>query len=211
MRAIAVVCLLTLLLLPLSVWALTPQQAKLIKVAEGLIRKGECQKAHEILAKLQIENPADAEIQLATKDAYLCAGDFASARKIVEEQIVLEKSSTRRSIYVAELARIYLKSGDKKQADKNLMSVIELNPTKRSSYDLVAQTYMSGGFYNEAVKSYILGREKLRMPAEFATNLARLYEIMRRYGEAAREYFNLIIVDSTKAQYSIGKLRDDRP
>jgi tetratricopeptide (TPR) repeat protein len=172
----------------------------LIKATDKLVRDGECDRAIKILTKVGDTYSGNADYQLSLERAYLCAAEYDSAHAIVLKLIAGEPSPAGRQNFLVEQGQIYLKEGKKDSAEASFQQAIDLAPDNARSYQTVARGYMASGYYNDAVRIYLQGRSKLKNYLGFAADLGRLYEVMRNYGDAAREYFQLVAADTSQAR-----------
>lgn len=192
--------LLSLLLLSAAANAQPDALPNLLKATDKLVGDGECDRAIRILTKVSDSYGGNSEFQLALERAYLCAEKYDSAHAIVVKLIANEPSPAGRLNFLVEQGQIYLKEGKQDSAEASFQQAINLAPDNARSYQQVARGYMTSGYYNDAVRIYQQGRGRLNNYLGFAADLGRLYEVMRNYGDAAREYFQLVAVDTTQSK-----------
>lgn len=184
-------------------WTLAAQQAEindLLKAADELTRNGKCDDAFRLLNSASAREPNNPLIAVARLRAHICDGDYEAAHSLVDQLIESEGAPEGQQVLLKEKAQIYLKQGLKDSAEAIYQRAIGLNPRRPNSYHEVARSYMMNGYYNDAVRVYQQGRKRLGDERMFATDIGRLYEVMRDYGDAAREYFRLIAGDTAQAK-----------
>ncbi len=185
---------------------ITPQQQVDLHGARELITQGQCLAAISRLDRLILAAPAEPQFKLALKDAYICAEDYEKAGQLLEEMIAAAAHPLVKAEYMIAAADLVLKQGDKPQADSMLAAAIATTPAQPNVYQFVAQTYMRNGYYNDAAATYLQARSYLKDDYWYARELGRLYEIMRDYGDAAREYFRAVEGDTLQARYVVGRV-----
>lgn len=195
----------------MSLWVsafagITPRQQVDLQTARQLIIAGECDAALKKLDLIAAQNPNESQVLLLLKDAYICTQQYDKAQQILDDLI---KSATQPAIkaeYVVANAELQLKQSNKPAGDSIMQRAIAIAPQDSRVYQYVAQAYMTSGYYNDAVTTYLTGRKNLKDDYWFARELGRLYEIMRSYGDAAREYFRAVEGDTTQAAYVVGRM-----
>jgi TolA-binding protein len=68
--------------------------------------------------------------------------------------------------------------------------------------------YAGNGYYTDAVRLLQEGRKKFGNPVLFAKQLGQLFGVMRNYGDAAREYFELLAHDTTSEVFVTGRMNE---
>ncbi|MCK4858158.1 MAG: tetratricopeptide repeat protein [candidate division Zixibacteria bacterium] len=188
-------------LLSIQLLAITHRQVEQIKEAEQLSAQGKCKQAFHILTKLDTLEPGNVQVRFALLNAYVCAKDFAAALEIINGLIDQETNPARHLALLIEKGRILLRQGEKEAAEMSFRAAMKLERKTPESYRKVANAFVSAGYYTDAARLYLEGREELNNPTLFAAELGHLYEVMRNYGEAVREYFLLLVADSTQVRY----------
>jgi tetratricopeptide (TPR) repeat protein len=195
LRVILIILLLTPTLLASS---LTPQQVQRLRGARELLTRGECDDAVILLDQLLREKPGNADLLLTLRDAHICQEEFDRAHEVVDQLINVAPNQSLQTHYMIAKAEVYLKQGAKDSADQTVAQAIQILPDDPQSYERAARTYMTNGYYNDAAQIFLQGRRRLKDNTWFASDLGRLYEITRDYGDAAEEYFRLVLADSSQ-------------
>ncbi len=175
------------------------------KNAETMMFAGRCTEAVAQLRPLYDRYPNDERIVMALKNAYVCTKDYDSALVILERRLGASQPFQRSGIQL-EIAGIYLRQGKLDEGRKQIDVAIDLTPNDAQIYENAADIFMTNGYYADAVKFLQESRVKLNQPRQFARKLAQLYEVMRNYGEAVREYFVMVQIDTTQNIYVTGRV-----
>lgn len=186
--------------------ALTARQQVALRGVEELVMRGDCDAARSKLERLTDQAPPAVEFKLTLRDIFVCQQHFDSAQFILNELIQGTSQPLKRAEYVVAAADLELKQADKPAGDSIIQSALALAPTNSQVYQFAANTYMTNGYYNDAVSTYLAARETLGDEYWFARELGRLYEVMRDYGDAAREYFQAVKGDTLQARYVVGRI-----
>ncbi len=177
-----------------------------LSTAESLTYSGKCEDAVKLLRPLYEQYPNYARVVNSLKNAYVCAKMADSAVALLERQIATAPGVQQRQDLYLEIAGIKLRQGDKEAADQLLAKALQLQSDNLDIFEKIANTYMSGGYYSDAVKFLTSTRETRKNGYLFNRKLAQLYEIMRNYGDAATEYFSMVLLDSTQERYAEGRI-----
>lgn len=186
--------------------AQTQDELGRLSTAEALTYSGQCQDAVKLLRPLYDRYPTNHRIVTSLKNAYICAKEADSAVAILEREIGAAVIPQLRQDINLEIAGIKLRQGNKDDAEQYLDEALQIAPEDMQTYEKVANAYMSGGYYADAVKFLKQEREKRKDPYLFNRKLAQLYEIMRNYGDAASEYFQLALIDSSQTRMVEGRI-----
>ena len=100
-----------------------------------------------------------------------------------------------------KLGNALYKSGQEEKAEETWKAIIEQAPEDQNSYARVARQYLYNGHTEKAVDTYLLGRNRIRNPALYAIDLARLYTSKTEYREATEEYICLLTGDPKQYSY----------
>ncbi|MDZ7260719.1 MAG: tetratricopeptide repeat protein [candidate division KSB1 bacterium] len=175
----------------LSVEALTqPGEAVFsqLKLAQEYEQLGDYNKALEIYRSLFNRNPQNATIYEGLKRNLLRLKLYDEAISITESRLK-DRYDFRLQI---DLAEIYYKSGRTEEALRLWNEVIQNQPRDINVYREVANRLLNNGLFDEAVKVYQKGREKVNNPDVFTLELANLYTIRMDYRNAVLEYLKYL-------------------
>lgn len=175
------------------------------KNAETMIFAGRCTDAVAQLRPLYDRFPNDERICTALKNAYVCTKDFDSALVILQRRMATSQQFQKSAIQL-DIAGIYLRQGNLEEGRRQIENAINLMPNDAQIYENAADVWMTNGYYADAVKFLQESRSKINQPQQFTRKLAQLYEIMRNYGDAAREYFAMAQLDTTQDIYVTGRI-----
>lgn len=177
-----------------------------VKNAETMTFAGRCVEAIVQVRELYDKYPRNEQIATALKNAYVCSKDYDSALAVLQRLVSTSGEQFQKVSYQLDIAGIYFRQGNVVEGRKQIDSAISLLPYDVSSYERAADAFMMNGYYADAVKFLQESRARLNQPSVFSRKLAQLYEIMRSYGEAAREYFVMVEGDSTQEIYVTGRI-----
>ena len=189
---------------PLCAQSLIDQQR--IKSAETMIYSGRCAEAVGVLRPMFDRNPGDERTATALKNAYVCTKDYDSALAVFEQLLARTGDQARKAGIKLEVAGIYFRQGNLEEGKKQIAIAVDWMPYDIQTYEHASDIFMTNGYYADAVKFLQESRVKVNDPRQFARKLAQLYEVMRNYGDAAREYFAMVQADSTQDVYVAGRI-----
>lgn len=188
------------------VQAQTQLDMQRVRNAETMTYAGRCVEAITAVRDLYEQYPRNEQIATALKNAYVCSKDYDSALAVLQRLVDNSREEFQKVTFQLDIAGIYFRQGNLAEGRKQVDLAISLLPYDVSSYERAADAYMMNGYYADAVKFLQESRVKLNQPTIFSRKLAQLYEIMRSYGEAAREYFVMIQADTTQEIYVTGRM-----
>ena len=188
------------------VQAQTQLDMQRVRNAETMTYAGRCVEAITAVRDLYEQYPRNEQIATALKNAYVCSKDYDSALAVLQRLVDNSGEEFQKVTFQLDIAGIYFRQGNLAEGRKQVDLAISLLPYDVSSYERAADAYMMNGYYADAVKFLQESRVKLNQPTIFSRKLAQLYEIMRSYGEAAREYFVMIQADTTQEIYVTGRM-----
>lgn len=189
-----------------SGYSQTQLELQIIRNAETMTYAGRCVEAINSLRALYQKYPGSDRVALALKNAFVCSKDYDSAKAVLQQQIQRVVDPVQKASYQIEMAGIEIKTGDLEGGKKMIQDAVKLAPYDGPLYENAADVFMSNGYYTDAIKFLEESREKANQPSAFARKLAQLYEIIRNYGDAAREYFTMSQADSASEVYVIGRI-----
>jgi tetratricopeptide (TPR) repeat protein len=186
--------------------AQTPQDLQRFKAMETMIYSGRCAEAVDQLRDLAQKYPRSIQIYVTLKSALICNKELDSALLVLDYLIKISPEPMLRFTYYLDIAGVYLKKGETGKAGKQLQTALDLAPDNPQTYEQASNIYTGNGYYADAIKLLQDGRKKFGNPVLFAKQLGQLYEILRNYGDAAREYFELLARDTTSEVFVSGKM-----
>ncbi len=186
-------------------YAQTELEMQRAKNAETMIFAGRCTEAVAQLRPLYERYPNDERITTALKNAYVCTKDYDSALVILQRRLSAGLPFQKSGIQL-DIAGIYLRQGNLAEGRKQIDFAIDLMPNDAQTFENAADILMANGYYADAVKFLQESRVKINQPQQFARKLAQLYEVMRNYGDAVREYFVMVQIDTTQDIYVTGRV-----
>ncbi len=194
----------------LAVWqpslAQSAQNSEQLHTLEAMIYTGKCTEAVGPLRELAKQYPRNNQVLVLLKNALICSKDLDSAIQVLDYLTKITADPKLRLSYTMDIASVRLKKGETDKAAQLLQAAISLAPDRPETYEQASNVYAGNGYYTDAVKLLLDGRKKYSNPILFAKQLGLLYEILRNYGDAAREYFGLLAHDSTAEVFVSGKM-----
>ncbi len=183
-----------------------PVNENLIRSGEQMLYAGRCADAINVLREQYDANPDNDRITVSLKNAYICNKDFDSARVLLERFWARSKDPGQRTALKLEIAGLQFRLGLEDEGRRQLAQVVAADRENLRTYEMAADVLMTNGFYGDAVKFLQESRTNLRQPRAFSRKLAQLYEVLRNYGDAAREYLGEIQADSTQEVFISGRM-----
>jgi tetratricopeptide (TPR) repeat protein len=164
-----------------------------LQKASSHLANGKYDKALILLAELDREYPDDLSVLLLTSKVYIYSRDYEKAASTIEK---MEKLSGRTVDVLLQYGHLYLRMGKLSDAAKQFDRCLKDSPRSLSMISRISDIYRANGLYDEAVETYLKGRERHGDMSLFAEQLGRLYEIRRDYPAAAREYYMFTVSDT---------------
>ncbi len=181
-------------------------ESQRLKNADILIYSGRCADALAQLRPLYDASPLNDKIALSLKNAYVCLKDYDSARVVLERLIARTGDPSQQMNYQLEMAGLLFRMGEKERGEKLIRETAALEPFNLQFGEQAADVYLMHGYYADAVKFLVEQRQQIGAPGAFARKLAQVYEILRNYGDAAREYFAVVQRDTAQEIAIAGKI-----
>ncbi len=157
------------------------------------VANGRYDKALILLTELDREYPDDLSVLSLTSKVYIYSKDFEKAASAIEK---MEKLSGRTVDVLLQYGHLYLRMGELSDAAKQFDMCLKNSPRKESVTHRISGVYRANGLYDEAIGTYLKGRERQGDKYLFAEQLGRLYEVRRDYPAAAREYYMFTVSDT---------------
>jgi cellulose synthase operon protein C len=188
--------------------AQAPEDLQILKVIETMVYSGNCAEAVDPLRDLALKYPRNIQVYVLLKNALICNKELDSALLVLDYLTKISPEPMLRFTYYLDIAGVYLKKGETEKAGQQLQTALALAPNNPQTYEQASNIYTGNGYYADAVKMLQDGRKKFGSPVLFAKQLGQLYEILRNYGDAAREYFELLAHDTTSEVFVAGKMSE---
>ncbi|NIS24042.1 tetratricopeptide repeat protein, partial [candidate division KSB1 bacterium] len=112
-----------------------------------------------------------------------------------DQLVAIIESQIRRTTdprYHADLGDVYYRKGNHDKASEIWQQLLETYSTNRSVYSYVANAMTRNRLYDEAIKVYKLGRQKLGRDDTFVFELANLYVLRLNFKAATLEYLGYL-------------------
>lgn len=204
----AIIAYVATLVLAVSFSAMAQSQLEMgqLATAESYVFSGRCDRAIVILRPLYERYPGNIRILSTLRNAYQCDRQTDSALALIEREVAMSVSPRQKVQLLLESAGIHLREGRKEKAEPLIVEALSHSQAEPRIYEQVADTYMQGGYYSDAINFLKDSRTQLGDSGLFHERLAQLYEILRNYGDAAREYFAMQVADTSRELFALGKI-----
>lgn len=102
---------------------------------------------------------------------------------------------------LAQLGNTWFLKGDERKAVASWERAVALEPNDETTYRVVGSSMVQARQLERAVETYRAARRALGKPTAFASDIAYLYGVMQRYGDATAEYVVLLKQTPTQLNY----------
>ncbi len=172
-------------------FAQTPQQInERLRQAQSFERMGFFEQALGLYRPLFEQDPRNAAYYQGVKRSLLQLRRYDELLALIDRRLTMVGDLNAR----VDRGDVLFKKGDEADALKYWQEVLQQAPL-RDTYATVAAALRDNNSYDEALKVYLAGREKLRDPSLFTLDLANLYELRLEFENAATEYVRLLQSD----------------
>jgi tetratricopeptide (TPR) repeat protein len=172
-------------------FAQTPQQInERMRQAQSFERMGFFEQALNLYRPLFEQDPRNAAYYQGVKRALLQLRRYDELLALIDRRLTVVGDLNAR----VDRGDVLFKKGDEAGALKYWQELLQQAPL-RDAYAMVAAALRDNNSYDEALKVYLAGREKLRDPSLFALDLANLYELRLEFENATTELVRLLQSD----------------
>lgn len=148
----------------------------------------EYEKAIELFEKLYDKRP-DSYFYSYLLFSYVELKDFRSAERLVKKQ---QRKFPQLARYKVDMGYVYESNNQISKASKEYEDAIQSMPAERFYISDLANAFASRRQSEYAIQTYQQGRKLLRLPTEFAYEIAGIYERLGQIEPALGEYFKII-------------------
>lgn len=195
-RALLAGCVIVILCASAAPAQVSPDFQQNLNRVDQLLLLNKFDEAVTLAEQLQKRYGDSSELLSRLKQAYLGAKRYADLITLLDREVARNPQDQET---LAQLASIYLKAGEKPKAEQTVKKLIALAPAEASVYSRAAGVYTENGYAREAIDWYGAGRKALGNPRAFSWEVASLFEALRDYPAALREYFTQIDLEPTDA------------
>ncbi len=164
------------------------QKSHLLQLARNFEARSQFEQALEIYERLWKDEPANINYYRGVKNNLIRLSRFDEAEKNIKKMIKMNSSI----IIMVDLADIYFKKENKKEALDIWNSVINQNPKNQSAYQIVASSLRSNLLYDEAIEIYQQGQRALNNESLFLIEMANLYRARGDYISTVEFYLKYL-------------------
>lgn len=177
-----------LLLFQTFAFAQTPQQInERMRQAQSFERMGFFEQALNLYRPLFEQDPRNATYYQGVKRSLLNLRRYDELLALIDRRLTVVGDLSAR----VDRGDVLFKKGDEADALKYWQELLQQTPL-RDTYAMVAAALRDNNSYDEALKVYLAGREKLRDAALFALDLANLYEARMEFENATIELVRVL-------------------
>jgi len=162
------------------------------QLAVQYFQEEEYEKALPIFEELFNNNPSSTYLYEYYLNTLVNLQQYDDAENMLKKQVRKRTNSQR---YQVDLGHIYEIQDEKDKAEETYQEVIENLPSRADHIQIVANTFKNHGKTNYAIKAYQKGREVLKNPNQFSSQLAELYKQDARYEPMFKEYLTWLEQD----------------
>lgn len=175
------------------------------RLANQYMREGDYEKAVALFEELFNENPSPV-IYNNYLYSLLELEEFRSAVNLVEQQIEKNPGNAR---YQVDLGYVYDRSGDTRRMRRQFDQLIKnIHPHPPSVNDL-ANAFIFRDYYDQALETYMKGRDILGVSNPFNLQIASIYSRQGEYDKMMDEYVDLLVIDDSFIENVQGLLQDE--
>ncbi len=183
--------LIIFLLLQALAFAQTPQQInERLRQAQSFERMGFFEQALGLYRPLFEQDPRNAVYYQGVKRSLLNLRRYDELLALIDRRLTVVGDLNAR----VDRGDVLFKKGDEAGALKYWQEVLQQAPL-RDTYAMVAAALRDNNSYDEALKVYLAGREKLRDISLFTLDLTSLYELRLEFENATTELVRLLQSD----------------
>lgn len=173
------------------------------RLADRYFSAGQFDRAIALFEDLRQELPGSNPVFNRLKDSYLGARRYDDALRLVHDQI--ERTGPTTTL-LAEIGSIHVASGDLEAAARAWQRTIEAAPDNVQTYRVLYMVMASNRLWEAARDMLLEGRERLRQPQLFRSELAELYSRTDQFGGALEEWAALLHDDPSRFSFVRGRM-----
>lgn len=163
------------------------------------------ERAIALLEDLYDRSPETHVFYERLRQAYENVKRYDAAIDLVDSKI--EQSGNPGRFHVEKGRLLYLK-GDEATARATWQSAVDRNPRAPGTYLMVYRSLLDVRLFDLAIDILEQGRENIGSPDLFQTDLAQLYNLTGRHGEAMDEYLGLLSVNQAQLGFVRSRLSE---
>jgi len=195
--------LLSLLLFPLTVASQTNQSSKikrdsqLKRLARQYEATGNYRESLQLYQRLWAENIQNVAYYRGVKNNLLKLKKYPEAIQAVQKML-----SNRNDYYIkADLGEVYYQFNEKEMAFQIWNDILNSNKMNPAAYQTVANSMIANRLIDEAIETYLKGRENISNKDFFVIDLANLYYAKIDYVNATAMYLEYLKYNPKKLSY----------
>jgi tetratricopeptide (TPR) repeat protein len=171
------------------IFAQQVDQLTRMRIAESYTDAGDWEHALPIYESLYKEQPDNYIFFDKLRTCYVQLKKYENAIRITERRL---SAQPKDGYLMTQLGGLYYRKGDERKADSLWMLVLKMEPKNANSFRMVAMEMYEHRLYERAIIVYKEARKALNNPALFADDLAGLFAALQQYGNATKEFVQII-------------------
>lgn len=166
-----------------------------LRLAQSYERSGQFEKAVEKYKELLSQQPFNRNILQSLNEIYLGLKQYDKSISLVSEELAKSPHDISLS---GMLGSTYYVMGEESKAYSIWDNALEKNKNSAAGYRVIANAAITQRAFEKAAEVLKAGKENTSNPSLFQHDLAQIYNIQMKYGEATREYCELLKSDSNQ-------------
>ncbi len=165
------------------------EEDRTFRMAQGYEQSGDLPSAARTYAELYSIDPSSKVYFEGVERTYRALLRYADLLPIVEERLKRYPKDFDLRVSHADLLN---RTHQPEAASREWNAAIELQPSTQVTYAIVAQSQANNHLFDKSIDTYLRGRIALDDRSLFSTQLAPLYAMVGRFGEATGEYVRML-------------------
>lgn len=158
-------------------------------LAESYLRAAQYDRAIALFEDLLARSPGNSFVADRLREAYEAVKRYDDAIALLDARLAGPES---RTVLLAERARLTWLKGDEAGAHADWDRALAAEPGQPGAFLAVYRSLLQVRLFDRAIEVLESGRTSLGNPELFRTDLAQLYGLAGRYGDAMAEYLSLL-------------------
>jgi TolA-binding protein len=188
----------------ISVGARAQEVKTLLDAAMGLEKTGRLEEARRMYEKAYASYPDHILVFSRLKELYLRVQAYDSAEAMILRRMKRYPADPQLTVALGE---VNYKRGRHREAMDSWNGLLETHPKKSAVVQMVAHAMAMERLYDEAIRVYREGRERIGKPDLFVFNLAGLYAGRMDYGNALEELLGYLEIHPRKVDLVESQIR----
>lgn len=175
------------------------------QLAESFMQAAQFERAIALLEDLYEQSPETHVFYERLRQAYENVKRYDAAIALVESKI---EGTSNPGLFLVEKGRLLYLKGDEATARATWQSAVDRNPRTPGTYLMVYRSLLDVRLFDLAIDILEQGRENIGASDLFQTDLAQLYSLTGKHGEAMDEYLGLLAVNQAQISFVRSRLSE---